>query len=294
MADSEGAGAEVIIPVETEGTVELAVDKPGEAPPALAPAVSQEPVVAKVSPEPAQKIVTADEGIESLKDQVARAQAESQRRLNESQRKIQEAFENTRRAEERAANAEKEVTSVKQGAVLTVLDSLKRDKEDARRKYALAADGGDHAKMAEAVDELSLANTRIIEAEKGKLELEERAKAPPVVATARRVEPLADDDRAEQFAASIESHSPRSAQWVREHPEYARDQTKNDDMTAAHYAALGKRLKPETPAYFEFINRELGITKAPAQVIETPPAREQARAPASAPVSRDVAQSPSA
>lgn len=293
MADSEGSGAEIIIPAEADGgAVELVIDKPGEsAPTPVTPAAPVEPVVAKV-PSESQKIVTADEGIESLKDQIARAKAESQQRLSEKDRRIQEAFENARRAELEAADAKKEVLTVQQRAVVTVLDSLKRDKEDARREYVLAADAGDHAKVAEALDKMSLANTRIVEAEKGKLELEERAKNPPVV-TQRRVEPLADDDPAERFAASIEDNSPRSAKWVREHPEFARDETKNKSMERAHYSALAEGFAPETAAYFEHINHKLGITKAPAQE-PLPPAREASRAPASAPVSRDVAQSPSA
>jgi hypothetical protein len=291
MADSEGAGAEVVIPVETDGgAVELVIDKPAEA---VTASGHKEPVIAQVAPEP-QKVVTADEGIESLKDQIARAKAESQQRLSEKDRRIQEAFENARRAELEAVEAKKEVLTVKQSAVLTALDSLKRDKDDAKRKYKLAMEAGEFDKAADAQDEISLANARIVETEKGKLELEERAKAPPAV-TQRRAEPLANDDPAERFAASIEGNSPRSAQWVREHPEFARDQDKTKSMERAHYSALAEGFAPESTPYFDHINQKLGITKAPivAQAAVDPP-RETARAPASAPVSRDIAQSPSA
>ena len=287
MADNEGAEV-TIADAAGAGPIEIVIDKPGEAAPPV-PIVAQAPAV--VEP---QKIVTADEGIESIREQVARAKEDSARRLSEKDRRIQEAFQAAQRAEQEVAEARKEVLSVKQGAVLTVLDSLRRDKDDAKREYKVAMEAGEFDKAADAQDKISLANARIVEAEKGKLELEERAKAPPPAP--RRPEPLASDDPAERFAASIEKDSPRSAQWIRQHPEFARDQSKTEDMTAAHYAALGKRIKPDTPSYFEFIEQELGITKAPVADRQTvdPPARETSRAPASAPVSRDVAQSPGA
>lgn len=288
MAESEGA--EVNLPVEAASpdAIEIVIDKPGET--AAAAAKPPEPVIAQAAAEP-QKVVTGDDGIEGLKEQVARAKAESERRLGESQRKIQEAYENARRAEERAAHAEKEVATVKQGAVLTVLDNLKRDKEDAKRKYRAAMEAGEFDKAADAQDELSLANARIVEAEKGKQELEERAKAPPVAP--RRTEPLPADDPAERLAATL---SPRSAAWVRSHPEFARDEAKQEEMTRAHFSALGEGHRADTEAYFDFVNRKLGITKAPPDPVSpggiASGAREASRAPASAPVSRDVTQSP--
>lgn len=292
MADNEGA--EITLPGDTtnSGAIEIVIDKPGEA----ATAKSPEPVIAQAPAvvEP-QKIVTADEGIESLREQVAKAKEDSARRLSEKDRRIQEAFQNAQRAEQDAADARKEVLTVKQGAVLTVLDSLKRDKDDAKREYKTAMEAGEFDKAADAQDKISLANARIVEAEKGKLELDERAKAPAVV-TQRRPEPLASDDPAERYAASIEKDYPRSAEWVRQHPEYARDEGKTQTMTRAHYSALGEGLVPDTPSYFEHINQKLGLSRvAPAPVAgDPPPAREVARAPASAPVSRDVAQSPGA
>ena len=67
-------------------------------------------------------------------------------------------------------------------------------------------------------------------------------------------------------------------------------------MERAHYSALAEGFAPESTSYFDHINLKLGITKAPAvaQAAVSDPPRETPRAPASAPVSRDVAQSPSA
>lgn len=224
-----------------------------------------------------QPIVSPEEGIQSLKDQVVKAQADSARRLAEKDRVIKEAFD-------RANAAEAEVVTTRKDTIGTVIESLTKDKETAKRDYQTAMETGDFAKAADAQDRLSVANARIVEAERGKVALEEEIKAPKP--QPRTVETQRYDDPVEQLAAQLH---PRSASWVRSHPDYVTDPTLNDAMIEAHNTAVKRHIPLDTDEYFGFINKRLGIEEG-NKVQE--PSRERSTAPISAPVGRDVAQTP--
>lgn len=230
----------------------------------------------KTGQKPAQ-IITADEGIESLKAQVERAQRESAQRLAEKDRQIADAFRT-------AQEAQRETVSVKKDQVGTIIDSLSKDKEAARRDYSVAMQAGDFDKAAEAQDRISLANAKIVEAERGKTALEEEAKNPR-----QPVQQI--NDPADRLAASL---SPRSADWVRKHPEYARDAKLNRQMVRAHEDAVDEGHSPDSDGYFAYINSKLGLTEGRQVETRQQTVRDVSQAPLSAPVGRDVAQSPGA
>ena len=240
------------------------------------PPVATEVVIDKAKVEkPETKIVTADEGVAELKAQVERAKADSQRRLQEADRQIAE-------ARRRAIEAESETATVKTGAVATVLDSLAKDKDVARRDLKAAYEAGDFEKIADATDRISEANARIQEAQRGKLELETQAKNPSQGRQVAR--PIDDPLDAMVNAIGVDS---RSGRWLRAHPDYARDPDKNEAMQRAHYSAMGEGIRVESDDYFHYVERKLGIG-----VRE--PERETSRTPTAAPVGRDVVQSPGA
>lgn len=72
----------------------------------------------------------------------------------------------------------------------------------------------------------------------------------------------------------------KSAEWLKSHPDLAADQRGVKRLGAAHdYAVDIKGLVPETPAYFEMMERELGITKADPEPEEAPTRRTERAAP---------------
>lgn len=221
----------------------------------------------------AKTVITAEEGIESLKEQVERAKRESATRLAEKDRQIADAF----RA---AQDAQRETVTVKKDQVGTIIESLTKDKDAARRDYAAAMTAGDFDKAADAQDRISLANAKIVEAERGKVALEEEAKVPPKAAPVL--------DAVDRLAASL---SPRSAAWVKAHPDYARDPKLNRQMIRAHEDAVDEGHPLDSDGYFAYINTKLGLTER--RQAEGRQA-DSSRAPVSAPVGRDVTQSPGA
>jgi hypothetical protein len=257
------AEAAVEVPVQSEEkSVDVVVDDKG----------------AKID---APKIVSADEGIEDLKAQVEKAKKDSATRLAEKDRQIQEAFQ-------RATAAERETVTVKRDAVGTILEKLSADKDAARRDLIAAHEAGDFAKVADAQDRLSMANARIVEAEKGKMVLEDEAKN----STGRQVQDSVSDP-VEAVARTMQSR--RSADWIRQHPEAVVNGAVAPAAMSAHFSALDKGLAPDSDAYFEHLEGAIGGRRSePRQQERQQTGRDMNRSPTSAPVNRDVVQAPGA
>jgi hypothetical protein len=222
-------------------------------------------------------IVPPEEGIESLKDQIARSRAEHAQRMGEKDRLIQEAAQ-------RAVAAEREVTTTRKSSIEMTIESLQKDKDGAKRDWIAAQEAGDYPKAADAQDRMSQANARIVAAEQGRQALDDDLRAPP------RQQPISTD-RVEEVARTLQ---PRSADWVRQHPEFINRPDLNQKMIRAHHAAVGEGLEPDSDAYFTMVNRRLGLEREPETANEdaAPRRGDGSRAPTSAPVGRDVAQNP--
>jgi hypothetical protein len=97
--------------------------------------------------------------------------------------------------------------------------------------------------------------------------------------------------QADPVEAMASQLTPRSAAWVRSHPEYARDNRLRDKMIAAHNLAVADGFVADTDDYFHEVEAALKIAKPqPDEREETVIAGEKAlqrrSSPAAAPVSR--------
>jgi hypothetical protein len=222
----------------------------------------------------APKVETADDGVRDLQKQVERARAEAAERLRAKDREIQETYQ-------RAVKAEQEVVTVKKDAVGSVIDSLKKDQEAASRDYKIAMEKGDYEAAADAQVRISNASAEIVAAKRGQMELEEQAKRP----VQQPIAPI--NDVVEHIASSL---SERAADWVRKHPEVARDKRKWDRAIRADQDARDDGIPLDSDEYFSFIESRLGIG-SPAAASKSE-GREASRAPVAAPVGRDLTQAP--
>ena len=90
-------------------------------------------------------------------------------------------------------------------------------------------------------------------------------------------------DPVEEAAQNIaRAGSPRSADWVRAHPEYVTNQANYQKMVAAHNWATANGATPDSDDYFDRIETMLGIQQQPSGDAQV----QRRQAPASAPVSR--------
>lgn len=211
-----------------------------------------------------------EEGIKKLKkqlvdEQTARAAAEQRARDAESG--------------EVKAKTDVQATQLDlvKGAIATVTQSL----DVLEGKYAEAAAAGDWAAAAKVQREIGGQSARLLQLENGKNALE---KAPKPAARE-------SNDPVEQFTKEM---SPRSAAWVRAHPDYVRDARLNRKMIRAHEDALDEGIKADTDEYFDAIEQKLNLKEATsgdgdADIALSDAARptsQRSPAPAAAPVSR--------
>lgn len=260
---TNGADHDAEIEIELDPVI---VEKPAE--PEIKVAEQEDkPVIA----DPPPAAVPAEEGIEALR---ANLEREKSARLS--------AEEDARKARTETANAGKTVQETNLALVTNAIANTNAAIDRMESDYAQALQDGDHAAAAKINRAMSQSMSELSQLESGKTALEAEAKNP------RREEPRVESDPVEALATQL---SPRSAQWVRSHPEYATDQRLYQKMLAAHNLAVADGVKTDTDDYFDAIEDTLKIRRR-----EPEPERETAlseaaegvrrQSPASAPVSR--------
>jgi len=157
---------------------------------------------------------------------------------------------------------------------------LTQSSDTLEQRYAEALTAQDYGAAAKVQREMATNAARLMTLEDGKQRLE---KAP-------KPSPRPQVDVVDQFASQL---SPKSADWVRAHPEYVRDQKKNREMLAAHELAMARGYKADSDDYFQSIEKTLDLVKEDPVVaeIEIDPMKDAAKpvrrvAPAAAPVTR--------
>ena len=216
------------------------------------------------------KVIDADEGIESLKKQL---QEEKTRR---------EAAE--RQARESALlvhRAKTEVDDTNLQLVTNAIEQIKGQSGALKAAYAQAMAASDFNKAADLQLELSSNAAKLLQLETGRQAMAERPKqAPPAT------------DPVESIAAQL---TPRSAAWVRAHPECATDPKLYRKMVRAHEDAIEDGLKADSDEYFAAVENRLGINGRATETDDNEDGTELAAkvvsrrsSPAAAPVSRSA------
>ncbi len=216
-------------------------------------------------------VVTVDEGLEKLKQQLA----ESQAARNAAERRANEAAQSE-------ARALSEVQENQLAMITNAIASLTQAQDTLKVRFREARAAGDADAEFDIRVEESKNSARLVQLEAGKQRLENTPKP----------QPRAQADPVAQFTSTL---TPESAAWVRAHPEFVRDPDKNRQMIAAHELAVTRGATVDTPAYFAAIEKTLEIgpkqednpmkeAAKPAATKTEPPARKAA--PAAAPVSR--------
>lgn len=210
-----------------------------------------------------------EDGIEELRRQL---EAEKASRIA--------AEEAARKASTEAAKAKVDVDDTNMQLLKSAAEQIKKDKEDLKNSYAYALRQGDFAKAAEVQEQMIKLAQNETEIENGINVLKNKPKV------------SSEEEQTEKF---INSLSPRSASWIREHKEYIRNPELNRKMLLAHAVAVDDGHVVDSDSYFDAIERRLGLKKAPVPVEEdalseaSAPVKRRDSAPAAAPVSRQGA-----
>lgn len=233
--------------------------------------LDEKPEINEQAEKPVEKAASAEispeQGIEELKLQIAERE------------KALEAEKSARLAAERQAQQFRAETQGSQlDLVKSAISGLERDKSILKSQYAAALREGDFDAAGDIQEKMAEAAAKLLQLENGKRQLE----------TAPRQNPTVDPVEA-RAQAIAQGGSPRSAEWVRKHPEFARDDASFNRVISAHNYAVAQGHSADSDGYFEAVETALGIRK-PAEtqrqeaVVEQP--RVQERAPVAAPVAR--------
>ncbi len=225
----------------------------------------------ELEPEDAPEVVPPKDGIEELRVQLnaeRAARREAERRAIEAQQR------------EHVARVDKEDTDIQ--LVANAIDTLERDTELLKQSLQYAMQAGDHARQVDIQESISDNKAKLLQLNNGLEAMKSKPKTPP---------PPTHSDPVEAFASRL---SPRSADWVRAHPEFVRDPAKNRKMIAAHELAMADGIAPDTDEYFSAIEETLRVRpqrQAPVQEegamdYSAKVTQRRDAAPAAAPVSR--------
>ena len=229
------------------------------------------------APEKEQDIVLADDKAPAEKPELSPEDGIKELKLSLERERLAR-VEAERRAQQQAAQAHlmtREVEDNQRQMLSSALDMVNNERVMLRNQYAEAMSQGNYAMVAEINDRMNDLAVKANVIEQGREAMQNQQKQPV------QQQPY-QGDPVEAFAAQL---TPRSASWVREHPEFVRDQKLNRKMLAAHELAVSDGISPDSDEYFDYVERTLGVNRASAEAQEEAP-RQRKAAPVAAPVSR--------
>jgi hypothetical protein len=219
------------------------------------------------------KTVVADDPINDLKSQFDALKNQTSK-LETTNQTLVERVSSTEQqlaAKDREiAEVRGQVTDSQLDTVLSGIQAAEAEASAAEAAYKDAYDAGDGAAQARALRKISSAETKIQRLKEAKEDLEDAKKtAPTKVTRTEPTQPVRQQtvDPVEQIITTGKI-PPKSANWLRAHPEAITDADKNRRMLAAHNLALIDDIPVESDEYFARI--EAAVNKTPAKVVTTP------------------------
>jgi len=193
-------------------------------------------------------------------------------------------IEAEKRAQEHAvsaAHAKNEVQDSNLHLVNNAIETVKQHNSMMQVQWEEAMASNDYRRASEIQIAMATNASKLQTLENGKQSLESSPKIVP--------ERIAPSDPVEAFASSL---SPRSAAWVRSHPEYITDPRLNRKMVAAHELAVSDNLPLDSDDYFSAIeetlkiNRTEPVSRRDDAMADAAKVTQRRSAPPAAPVTR--------
>ncbi len=194
-----------------------------------------------------------DDPLEDLKGQFATMT----QRATAAEQAAQQALQRAAQAEQRAAQVETEIVSSQLDTVTSGIAQAEAEAAAAEQAYIAAVEAGDAAAMARSQRAIAKAEANISRLTEAKETLEDEAKAKkdrPPPTRAQPSQPQQQGDIVERFVQGL---TPKSAAWVRAHPEVVTDRKLNARMLAAHNLALAEDVAVESDEYFRRVEEAI-------------------------------------
>lgn len=227
-----------------------------------------------VEPEPQDDPVKKALEATQRADELQRNLAEANRRADEQARIAREREEELHR--ERGDRVDAEYNSV-----LTAIAAEQAALEQAEITYQQAAAAGDWAMAAKAQRAMATASARVDRLEDNKSAFDTKREAD------KKAPPVQKTQAPPDFEQQISSLPQEAKTWLRAHPDYWNDQSKNLQIQSLHgYLVNIKRIPQFSKEYFDELDVQLGLKQPATQETHQQPRTRSM--PVTAPVSRDV------
>lgn len=211
--------------------------------------------------------LTVEIGIDALKTQL-----EEEKRARElAERRVKEAMERETVAKNDAADSNMRMID-------NAIETLKRNQEILKQNLRDAVASGDADAQAEILMGLNKTEIDLRDVQRGKQQYQANVKRAAV-------------DPVEALASQL---TPKSAEWIRAHPEAVQDPVLNRKLRRAHEDAVDDGIIVDSPEYFSFVENRLRFNRQEAPQMQesalseasSSTAGRRAAAPPAAPVSR--------
>lgn len=202
-----------------------------------------------VAAEPEDDLAAQFASLKAEKEATDRAKAESDRRAAEAERRATEATK-------RATEAQTEALTGQAGAVDAGISAAQAEADAAEKEYKVAFESGDAAAAAKAQRVLARAEARIERLNEAKADLASRSERGPEPKTEERTDTASDP-----FENYVRQFSQPTAEWLRSHRDWVTDSKKSQKLQEAHFNAVNSDLSPDTPEYFQHVEKFIGIRK---------------------------------
>lgn len=182
-----------------------------------------------------------------------------EKKLEKSERALAIERASRSEAEKRGAASAAEAQRYKSAAeggkmaqVQAQISGLEAERDKLKREYAQHLADGEFEKASDTQFQMSEVAAKLTSLASDKATLEETKGKEPEKA------PIGT--AAEQREAFINSRSPATAAWLREHSDYFTDAKLQARVTGAHNLAVGNGLTVDSQEYFEFVEKTAGMT----------------------------------
>ena len=196
-----------------------------------------------------------------------------------AQQAKQQAEQYARKQAEAAYSAKSEASENQYRVIINAINASEQAAENTERALADALAAGDYAQVGKLQSHIAKIQSQLTQFESAKAELEEKAQYQqtegrvPDPAPQYEAQPQEYLDPVEAAARTL---SPKSADWIRAHPDMINHIPK---LRAAHqYAVDVKGIVSESPEYFNFLENEMGVSKGnqPKKAVASTPVTSSA------------------
>lgn len=197
----------------------------------------------------------APAGKEGSNDEVSPEQGikELRARLEQEQIARADAEKRAREMQNNANRANMEVQDTNLQLIHSAMENVKRNSDILKQHYAAALQAGAFDKAAEIQEHMGINSAKLLQLENGRAALQSRLENEKNQPAPQMADPV------EQVASQL---SPRSAAWVRNHPQCITDKRLYQKMVGAHNIAVADGYSPDTDEYFDFIENQMGFRRA--------------------------------